>query len=302
MEPKTIVDLSHALREGHISPEDVVDALERDESRHISELESNVVIEPLETGIWAIDKFNLFKKTIPELVVCGARPGVGKTALMLQIAAHVAKEGDVLFFSLEMRENVMFSRTVSLVAEKPSSIVAKNPLLMADAKRKIQELKLRVVSEHHMDIADIRRKARNWARGKTPKMVVVDYIQIVGCSTLRSRTEEVKEIVLQLRQMAAELNCTVFTASQLNRSPDSRGKTKGAGYGDFTPLLSDLSESDSVGKDSDVVFFLNRQNNESNLLGTETDLVVSKNRAGATGSEKMEFSESMTRFISQRTL
>lgn len=302
MMPNSILELRKAVADGVMTPEAAVDALESDESRHISELESDIEIIPLETGIWAIDKHVLFKKNIPELAVVGARPGVGKTALMLQIATHVARSAPVLFFSLEMRDKVMFSRTVSLVAEKAAAVVSKNPMLYEQTKDKIRNLDLRVISQHHMEIGDIRHKARNWARGKKPALIVVDYIQIVSCATGRNRTEEVKNIVLQLRQMAAELECTVFTASQLNRQPDARGKTRGAGYGDFTPTLADLSESDSVGKDSDVVFFLNRQDNDSNILRPETDLVVSKNRAGALGRETMEFSESMTKFISKRTL
>ncbi len=294
----TIDHLYTGVKEGLITPEEALEFMDNDDSKHISELQSELEIETLVCGIESLDKYQVFKKNLPELVVCGARPGVGKTALMLQIAYQVSLSHDVLYFNLEMRDAIMYKRIVNLVAKVPSDSVAKRPDLKARVEKEVLDLRLRVMSQERADISTIKRIASNWAKKvPDPRLIVVDYIQIIGAPARRSQTEEVKEVVLQLRAIAAEINCTVLTASQLNRAVDGRAKTKGAGYGDFTPLLSDLAESGSIEKDADVVFFLNRQNGDTNLLETKTDIVISKNRNGPVGKERMEFSNTTTRFI-----
>jgi len=299
MDDKKVSQLIELVKSEQITPEQALEAYE-DVSQHISELPSDVRVEVRKTGLSFLDRHKVFKSNIPELVVVAARPGTGKSALMLQIAEYVSRTENVLFFNLEMRPVTLWQRIARLISTKDIERLESNPLLREEVRTKMSELNFRVISSGGLSISDIYNKARHVHKRYPLGLIVVDYLQIVYTSAGRSRTEEVKHIMLELRKLSEELNCTVLTASQLNRNAETRGASSRS-YGDFTPRLGDLAESDSIGKDSDVVFFINRENAETNILKPEADIVIAKNRSGMIGRGELMFSEVQTKFFEAST-
>lgn len=295
MDEQRISKIVELVLSEQVTPEQAVEAYE-DVSQHISQLPSSLRVEVRKTGLDFLDKHKVFKSNIPELVVVAARPGTGKSALMLQIAEFISRTENVLFFNLEMRPVTLWQRIARLISTKDIERIDSNPALKAEVMNKMAKLNFRVISSGGLSISDIYNKARQVHKKYPLGLIVVDYIQIVYTALGRSRTEEVKHIMLELRKLSEELGCTVLTASQLNRNAETRG-TSSRGYGDFTPRLGDLAESDSIGKDSDVVFFLNREDAETNILSPEADIVIAKNRSGMIGRGELMFSEVQTKFF-----
>jgi len=294
MDNENILKIIKQVSNEEITPKEAVKQSEN-VSQHISDLKSELRVYVRNTGLKTLDKYKVFKKNIPELVVIGARPGTGKSAMMLQIAEYISRTENVLFFNIEMRPITLWQRIARMLAKKDIERIDADQELQRQIKTEMDKLKFRVINGA-TSISDIYTKARQVNKHYSLGLIVVDYIQIIPTQSGRTRTEEIKHIVSELRKLSEELNCTILTASQLNRNTASRGRSNGRGYGDFTPGLEDLAESDSIGKDADVVFFLNRENIDTHILRNETDIVISKNRAGKIGKDQLLFSEIQTRF------
>jgi replicative DNA helicase len=234
------------------------------------------------------------------LIVLGARPGHGKTSLALNLATTAAADAHrpVLFFSLEMSAEEINSRLLCAEARVDSVRMRSGKLHDADWPRlaaamgRLQGSPLHIDDNPMVTVMDIRAKAR---RLRTQLgdlgLIIVDYIQLMtGRANAETRQVEVSEISRGLKLLARELNCPVLALSQLSRNLEQRA--------DKRPMLSDLRESGALEQDSDVVMFLYRDElypDDSPDKGVG-EVIVAKHRSGPTGTCKLAFLDSYTKF------
>lgn len=203
-----------------------------------------------------------------QLIVLGARPGVGKTAMACRIANNVAMDGgDVWFFSIEMTETEIAQRLVALHgvgmgwARDESS---------ASARDAVARLPIRIVSESGPTVTDMRALLRRHGAGA---LVIVDYLQIIHPGgRFDSRAQAIDEITVGLKRMAREFEVPVLALAQLNRAMEAGGKIR-------RPMLSDLRESGSIEAHADVILFVHREkyyDPENNAA----DGIIAKQRQG----------------------
>jgi replicative DNA helicase len=234
------------------------------------------------------------------LVIIGARPSMGKTALALGMAAHAAMEAriPVLFFSLEMSHSELTQRLLCAEARVDSSRIRNGRLLESDwpkishAIGRLGEAPLYIDDNPNLTVMEVRAKARRLkSRLGRLGLVVVDYLQLMSTRTsAENRQVEVSEISRGLKILARELEVPVVALSQLSRNLEMRA--------DKRPVLADLRESGSLEQDADVVMFLYRDelyHPESSDRGT-AEIIVSKHRNGPTGSTQLAFLDHYTRF------
>jgi replicative DNA helicase len=234
------------------------------------------------------------------LLVLGARPSMGKTALALGIATHAAIEArrPVLVFSLEMGQLELTQRMLCAEARVDSKKVRNGNLNEADwgkiahATGRLAEAPIWIDDNPNLTIMEIRSKARRLrSRLGDLGLVVVDYLQLMtGRSNAENRQVEVSEISRGLKILARELECPVLALSQLSRGLEMRA--------DKRPMLADLRESGSIEQDADVVMFIYRDdvyNLDSPDRGT-AEILVSKHRNGPTGVVRLAFLDHYTKF------
>ncbi|HMJ76014.1 MAG TPA: replicative DNA helicase, partial [Iamia sp.] len=236
------------------------------------------------------------------LVVVGARPAMGKTALALGMATNAAMRADaaVLLFSLEMSKLELVQRILCAEARVDSKKIRNGRLSDADwngiatAMGRLGDAKIWIDDNPNVSIMEIRSKARRLrSEVGTLGLVVVDYIQLMtGRSNAESRQVEVAEISRGLKLLARELECPVVALAQLNRGLEQRA--------DKRPMLSDLRESGSLEQDADVVMFLYRDEVYEPTPDNQglAEVIVAKQRNGPTGVARLSFLAHLTRFES----
>ena len=235
------------------------------------------------------------------LYVIGARPGVGKTVVGLQIAWNLARHGNalseneepgtVLFHSLEMSKGELLNRLIAYRAsEKPNNTLTLADLerhkfdqsqerMLNEVKKELATSQLIINDEGSQSIASIRAFARHWERKHKPRAIVIDYLGLLSDSNEgKSRYEAITAISGGLKRLAKDLNLPVIVLAQLNRASVNRG--------DKMPILADLRDSGSVEQDADVVVLLHRDPTQS---GEDLVFTVAKNRHGAVGNIQMVF-------------
>ena len=252
------------------------------------------------------------------LHILGARPGMGKSALAVNMAINVAaKDKTVVIFSLEMSKEEICKRMMSSAMTKPvNDIIYSHQLTDSDKQQMDQALiKLRDYPIYFDDSADINpatvksRIQQLCATGNPPKLVFVDYLQLVNMKGLpgRSRNEEVASISRSFKLMAKEFKIPIIALSQLSR--DSAKRT------DHTPQIADLRDSGAIEQDADTIMFVDRPNYfddnkdngsgqgappASNLIGNlgvePAYIYLAKNRHGRTGKDPVWWIASKTMF------
>jgi replicative DNA helicase len=229
-----------------------------------------------------------------EMVTVGARPSVGKTTVMFNVAAHAALTAGipVLFASLEMSGQECTERLlaaeggVGLHRIRGASLDDGDWDRIAGAYGKLAACPhLMINDDPYLTVQGIRSELRSMRRAGTPAgLVVVDYLQLMtSAGKTESRQAEVSEISRGIKLLAKEFEVPVMVGSQLNRGPEMRS--------DHRPLLADLRESGSVEQDSSIVILLYREDayeRESPRAG-EIDLIVAKNRQGAQATVTLAF-------------
>lgn len=231
------------------------------------------------------------------LITVGARPGVGKSIILENAATNVARTGRrVLFVSLEMSHTEITQRTVAYTAKVPLSKVRNkihpdDPDMdrIANAARIITSADIVFSDRANQTLADIRAHAwtqRQAARraGTDLGLIVVDYLQLIHSRHTRlTRQQQVGEFSRGLKQLAKELNVPVIAAAQLSRAGSSRSSQ--------VPILSDLREAGDIEQDSDIVILMHEEvveEGDGKKIPTgDVDLIVAKNRHGATGSRTL---------------
>ena len=262
-------------------------------------------ITGLETHYADLDeKTSGFQKS--DLIIIAGRPSMGKTSFAMNIAENSAIEDakTVAVFSLEMSKEALLQRMLCSVARvdahkfRTGSLWQDDIRKIAQALEKLSQAPIFVDDSPGITVSEMRAKARRLQQSKGAlDLVVVDYLQLMsgGGKRYENRTQEVSAISRGLKALAKELQVPVVALSQLSRAPESRGS------GDHRPQLADLRESGSIEQDADVVAFIFREEvykpDDPDLEGI-AEVIIRKQRNGPTGTVKMAFLKSSTRFES----
>jgi replicative DNA helicase len=289
-----VVDSTKPLRE---LLEEASDELEK-------RFESKVQLTGVPTGFADLDaKILGLQKS--SLVIVGARPAMGKTAFALNVATNVAQKSGlpVLIFSLEMSHSELTMRILSSEAGVESSKLRTGNLsvsewtLINNAIGRLDQQLIFLDDNPRVTVMEIRAKARRLqARYGGLGLIVIDYLQLMSGSGAENRQLEVSEISRNLKILAREMEVPVMALSQLSRQLETRQEKR--------PQLSDLRESGSLEQDADIVMFLHRPEMFRNDKGEAAEnaekgiaeVILSKHRAGPTGTVKLVFLAETTRF------
>jgi replicative DNA helicase len=263
-------------------------------------------ITGLETHYVDLDeKTSGFQKS--DLIIIAARPSMGKTSFAMNIAENVAIEDrkTVAVFSLEMSKEALLQRMLCSVARVDAHKFRTGSLWQDDMRKitraieQLAEAPIFIDDTPGITISEMRAKSRRLLQSKgSLDLIVVDYLQLMsgGGKRYENRTQEVSAISRGLKSLAKELAVPVVALSQLSRAPESRGA------GDHRPQLADLRESGSIEQDADVVAFIFREEvykpDDPELDGV-AELIIRKQRNGPTGTVKLAFLKSSTRFESR---
>lgn len=232
-----------------------------------------------------------------DLVLIGARPGMGKTSFAMNIASSVAERTNkaVCVFSLEMSAEQLVSRMVSSEALIDSYKMRSGQLeqddwdKLAHAASKLAGTDILIDDTVGITVTGMKAKLR---RVKNLGLVVVDYLQLMQSDRrIDNRVQEVADISRGLKLMAKELQVPVICCAQLSRGPESRT--------DKRPMLSDLRDSGAIEQDADVVMFLYRDEyykSDENPAESTAEVIVAKNRHGSQGTVKMGWLGQFTKF------
>ncbi|HEX2032294.1 MAG TPA: replicative DNA helicase [Actinomycetota bacterium] len=234
------------------------------------------------------------------LVIVAARPGIGKSSLVTNVARNVAVGGGpVAMFSLEMSRMEIGMRVLCSEARVPQDRVRKNMVAAEDwgriveAAATLDRAPLYIVDSGNVTILDIRSKARKLAaRSEGLALIIVDYLQLMAShQRVESRQQEVAEISRSLKLLAKELDVPVIAVSQLNRDPERRT--------DKRPQLADLRESGALEQDADVVMFIHREEvySDDPAVKGVAEAIVAKHRNGPQGKVTLTFRSDLTQFL-----
>src|SRR2546426_1595102 len=236
-----------------------------------------------------------------DLIIIAARPSMGKTSLVLNIAQYVAMQPNLTvgFFSLEMSKESLFIRLLTAEAQidghrlMSGAIGQKDYGRISHALETLSSMRLFIDDTPNLGVLEMRAKCRRLQAEHGLNLVVLDYIQLMTArGRYENRTLELASISRSLKGLAKELNVPIVALSQLSRAPESRS--------DHRPQLSDLRESGALEQDADVVVLIyrddvyNREPNNENAGIAE--LIVAKQRNGPTGIVKLAFLREQTRF------
>ncbi len=240
-----------------------------------------------------------------DLVVVAARPSMGKTAFILNVAQYAAIEKNlpIALFSLEMSKESLVQRMLTAEGRVDAQKMRKGMLRDEDYSRLARAAGILSSAPIWIDdtagitLLEIRSKARRLKADADIQMVVVDYLQLIqGPSNVESRQQEISLISRSLKALAKELSVPVVALSQLSRAPEQRA-------GDHRPQLSDLRESGAIEQDADLVMFIYRQevydgptDKDGNSLEGRAEVIVGKQRNGPIGFVNLFFHKPYTRF------
>ena len=280
-------------------PQLVVDLLDR--VQEMADNQNDITGVP--TGFFDFDRMTSGLQP-GDLIVLAARPSMGKTALAINIAEHVAlNEGlPVAVFSMEMGASQLAVRIVGSIGRIDQGHLRTGKLSddewprLTEAIEKLRNVSLHIDETPGLTPSELRANARRLARqcGKLG-LIVVDYLQLMSGSNSSggdNRATEIGEISRGLKMLAKELQCPVIALSQLNRSVEQRT--------DKRPMMSDLRESGAIEQDADVIMFIYRDdyyNKESKEPGV-AEVIIGKQRNGPTGTVKLAFLKPLTKFES----
>ena len=235
-----------------------------------------------------------------DLVVVGARPGMGKTAFCLNIATHVGIEVKVpvAIFSLEMTKEQLVLRMVCSEAEVDSKSVRSGYHSKEDYRKLVNAAGRLAEASIYIDdsfnsVLEIRAKARRLKAEHGLGLIIVDYLQLMsGVGHFMQREQVISDISRSMKALAKDLSVPVILISQLNRSCELRGEDK-------SPLIADLRESGAIEQDADTILFLYRDEYYKKDKSTEKGVAVldiAKQRNGPTSKFKLTFTDKYTKF------
>lgn len=276
----------------------VVDLLDR-----VTEMAENPNdVTGVHTGFYDYDRMTAGMQA-GDLIVLAARPSMGKTALALNIAEHVAVQErlPVAVFSMEMGAAQLTLRLVGSLGRIDQSNLRTGKLRndewsrLSETVEKMRGINMFIDETPGLTSSELRANARRLARqcGKLG-LIVVDYLQLMSGSSGggdENRATELGEISRSLKGLAKELQCPVIALSQLNRSVEQRQ--------DKRPMMSDLRESGAIEQDADVIIFIYRDDyytKEQSKDPGVAEIIIAKQRNGPTGTVRLAFLKPLTRF------
>ena len=234
-----------------------------------------------------------------DLVLIAARPSMGKTAFVLNIAQYIAFHENLCaaIFSLEMSKEQLVNRLFSLESRVDAQKLRTGNLQESEWEKLIEgagiigNSKLIIDDTPGISISELRSKCRKYKLEHDLKIVIIDYLQLMtGSGRTESRQQEISEISRSLKALARELNVPVVALSQLSRAVEQRP--------DHRPMLSDLRESGAIEQDADVVMFIYRDDyyNKDTELKNISEIIVAKQRNGPIGTIQLAWLPEYTKF------
>lgn len=249
------------------------------------------------TGLESLDRV-LGTLESSHLSIVASRPSVGKTSFLLSIARNIATSKSVLFFSLEMTKEQMLTRFLSMQTKIPIFRIAHGKL----TERELEEVKhamarfkassLHIYESGRISVEDLQQIALRASNEAAVDVLIIDYLQLISSSSKReSRQQEVAEVSRSLKLLSQDMKIPIITAAQLSRKSEERQ--------DKRPIMSDLRESGSLEQDADSILLLHRRSyyDESDT-SPDVELLVGKNRHGATGRVKLQYLREIGLFTS----
>ncbi len=283
---------------------DVIEGETYDRLTKITDPETKDDYIGIPTGIGDLDRV-ITGLNKSDLIILGARPGMGKTSFALNIARNVALKGKtVCFFSLEMSRDQLAQRLLSNEASIPSTKLRTGELSPEEwtrlgiAGQHLSEMNIYVDESSGITVPEMKAKLR---RMKKVDLVIIDYLGLMqSAKRTENRVQEVSDITRNLKIMAKDLKVPVITCAQLSRGTEAKGKS-------HRPALSDLRESGSIEQDADIVLFLYRDTYYDNEKAesdersdpNKSECIVAKNRHGELTTVELHWDGQFTRFTSQ---
>lgn len=295
---KLVFDVTERSVSGGAQPlPDLIDEV----FRKIESLDGSI-LTGMPTGYYAFDEMTCGLQPA-ELIIVAGRPSMGKTALGLNMAEHMAliEDKPTLFFSLEMSRQQVAQRILCSRARVDSHALRRGRHSDRDMQRlhaiaeEIRHKPLFIDDTSSLTILELRARARIAARKHDLKAIFVDYLQLMHIPGAESRQQEVAEISRGLKALAKELGVPVVAMAQLNRKPADRTGNK--------PMMSDLRESGAIEQDADLIALLHRESYYSKGASEEgaaedptAELIIAKQRNGPVGTVELHFNRQFTRF------
>ena len=237
-----------------------------------------------------------------DLVLIAARPSMGKTAFVLNIAQHVAfrQNKAVAIFSLEMSKEQLVNRLFSLESHVDAQILRTGNLSDTDWEKLIEgagtigSSRMIIDDTSGITISEMRSKCRKYKLEMGLDLIIIDYLQLMSGSRKGgndNRQQEISDISRSLKALARELHAPVIALSQLSRACETRT--------DHRPMLSDLRESGAIEQDADVVMFLYRDDyyNKDTEHPNEAEVIIAKQRNGPIGTVNLIWKPEYTKFV-----
>ena len=274
----------------------VLNALERIEKAS----KNKGTVTGIPTGFIDLD-YKLSGLQPSDLVLIAARPSMGKTAFVLNIAQYIAfkKDKSVAIFSLEMSKEQLVNRLFSLESQVDAQALRTGNMKDSDWEKLIEgagiigKSRLIIDDTPGISISELRSKCRKYKLEHGLDVIIIDYLQLMTGGVGRSqesRQQEVSEISRSLKGLARELIVPVVTLSQLSRAVESRP--------DKRPMLSDLRESGAIEQDADVVMFIYRDDyyNKDSEFKKQAEIIIAKQRNGPVGTVNLAWLGEYTKF------
>ena len=259
----------------------------------------NPSLPGLSSGFYELDSVTQgFQKS--DLIIIAGRPGLGKTALSLNIALNILKNYNlpVLFFSLEMAKEQIMYRVLSMETNI-DQLRLKNGKLYTNDWLKIEKM-INILSKCPFFVDDTSDLSVQKIRSNLKTIlfeqnnigiIIIDYLQLMQTSKTKTenRVQELSQITRSLKILAREFNIPIIALSQLSRNIENRLDKK--------PILSDLRESGSIEQDADLVLMLSKQNKPENSSYQIMELTIAKQRNGPLGTVQLKFDPNRTKFV-----
>ena len=293
---KNIFQLLQSQDSGEFVPikQIVINALDRIEKA--SRIQGNVT--GIATGFIDLD-YRMSGLQPSDLILVAARPSMGKTAFVLNIAQYTAFHSDLAtaIFSLEMSKEQLVNRLFSLESRVDAQMLRNGNLSDTDWEKLIEgagtigKSKLIIDDTPGISISELRSKCRKYKLEHDIQLIIIDYLQLMsGNGRTDSRQQEISEISRALKALARELHVPVIALSQLSRAVEQRP--------DHRPMLSDLRESGAIEQDADVVMFIYRDDyyNKDTDKKNIAEIIIAKQRNGPIGTINLVWLPQYTKF------
>lgn len=322
---RTVEEIANTCYAGKEATEDILADTEKRIFDIVQQNTSGDYVPIKEVVLNALDKIELASKTkgnvtgIPtgfidldyktagfqpsDLILVAARPSMGKTALVLNIAQHMAfrENVTVAVFSLEMSKEQLVNRLLSLESRVDSQSIRTGNLSDEDWAKLIEgagvigQSNLIIDDTPGISVMELRSKCRKYKLEHNLGIIIIDYLQLMtGSKRSESRQQEISDISRSLKAIARELNVPVVALSQLSRAVEQRP--------DHRPMLSDLRESGAIEQDADVVMFIYRDDyyNKDTAKPNVAEIIIAKQRNGAIGTIELAWLPQYTKFANMR--